>query len=534
MLVLCRLILYTSEYFPIIKVKLLYKFAGVTLGGVENKDNSSTQELDPRAALVEGPSEEDDDQLFDSVDLDQLETFGRETYTKSSTDMKRESIVESESYSDSESDEEDDLPQFDGPNDRRGRGRPPGKGRGKAQPDKGSSEESPEKVNVRQSMRIRNLESSTVEIAEKDKEQNMIQTGRKKAGNVSQTPSRVGHSSGDTDSPRITRGRGRPPKRTVSAVRTEESDEFDSTSEVGSPTYKLKTKTKLPAENKVDEKSEVELSQSPDTKCSISFTEKDSPRVSRGRDPPTGNKVKSGGFHSLLLTGISAESSETERGTVQANKAGVTLSQSPSTETVAGKESPKTPRGRGRLRKRPLSPVVKYNESNLVPEINQSTDMRSVKDNTTQSAIMGQPQTELKLLRLDTSDDTQSDIEALVIDCDIQSPRGHKVGVLEWEDAPASPEASASPDAYQSPTNKPLTIPKIIPLSPDVLSDQSDGQSQIEPKTMLQRRHLRSSVDLSEIPSTALAMSPRKRKKFTEIKKIDNEAEGSVQKEYVC
>ena len=491
--------------------------------------------------MVQAPSEEDEEQLFDSggMDLDQLETFGRDIDVKSKTDVKmnkNEELSESESESD-----EDDTPQVDGANDQRGRGRPRGRSRGKSQSDKGAGEDNQHNVDVRQSARLRNLDpsKSTVGSTGKDNEGNTIQTRRGKVGSAS----KVEQSPVDTNSPPVKRGRGRPPKRASYLVHAEESDEFDSASDIGSPKYVTKTKTKSALqEDKKDQEKEVELSQSPG---SISAPIKGSPRVLRGRGRPSlspDHKVQSGEIHSEISTKEPLRKPKTLQKSEAPEKTEIPVSQSSTTPgdmPIVDKESPKVPRGRGRPRKIPSFPISrgKSNEEFDLTADLERLDNRQIKNTSVTNPSQAQSKP-TSLLRSDISDDTQSEEEALVIDCDTQSPsRGNKEGTWKPEDAPASPEAPASPDVLQSPTNKPLTAPKIIPLSPYVSSAGNEVKSPTEAKVTVGRRQLRSSVDLSEIPSSALAMSPRKRKKSGELEntslQTDVDTQDTVQTEYV-
>lgn len=365
-------------------------------------------EVDPRASYVENFS--DENEMFESeyVDLDKIETFGRDDSTKAVGPLdKGESSSESE---------EEKLQQVDGASDRRGRGRPSRKGRGRSQ--RGGTDKEIGKVITKPTPEGRTLRSGKKTVPDVESTDTVITMEERKVGDTSSIPETSKAS--EKGSPRVTRGR--PHKQPPSSA--SESDEFDSLSDVeqtkvDKTRYKTKRKQTLRVESK-----EALLSQLSD--------EKEIPQIQRGRGRPR-----------KRLSTLAPEQS------IKIDK---------SADIVSGTG---------------LTSSLTEGQNNETSKINQPVMSTQAQE---------------------ASDDTQSDMDALVIDC--ESPT--KIKIRDGLNVPASPETPMSPEMLQSPTNRPFSEPKIIPLdsaqtcdtkmSPqhDTISvEQSEGAEKIRLKEIL-------------------------------------------------
>ena len=317
-------------------------------------------EVDPRAPYVEVFS--DENEMFESgyVDLDKIETFGRDDSIKAVGLLdKRGSSSESE---------EETLQQVDGASDRRGRGRPSGKGRGRRQ--RGGTAKEVGKVMTKPTPGGRTLRSNTATAQDVESTDTVITTEeRASIPEISRASEKESH--------RVTRGRpAKDPPTSVS-----ESDEFDSSLSDVEQTEIDKTK------HETEGKQTLQL-----------WDDKEIPQIQRGRGRPRKN----------LLT----------------------PEQSIKTDTIHDTAS----------------------GSNLINNLSEGQRI--------EASEINQPATTTEVQEV--SDDTHSDMDALVIDCDSLSPT--RIKIRDGLNAPASPETPVSPEILQSPSSRSFTEPKIIPL----------------------------------------------------------------------
>ena len=304
--------------------------------------------------------------MFESgyVDLDEIETFGRDDRAK---------IVGPLDKRVSSSESEEELQQVDGASDRRGRGRPSGKGRGRSQR-RGTGKEVG-KVMTKPTPGGRALRSGRVTAQDVESTDTVVTTDERKVTDTASSPETSRAS--EKESYRVTRGRPlKDPSTSVS-----ESDEFDSLSDV--------------------EQTEID-------------------------------KMKH----------------ETDR--------------KQTLKVPDDKKIPQIQRGRGRPRKKlltltPEQPI----KTDTIHDTVSHTDLKSSlsEGQRIEASEINQPAMPTEAQEL--SDDTQSDMDALVIDCDSLSPT--KIKIRDGLNAPASPETPMSPE-MPSPTSRSFIEPKIIPL----------------------------------------------------------------------